>query len=390
MLYNDAAMKVVLAPQAFKGSISALDAAMAMEKGVLAAIPDAQAVVVPVADGGDGTVETLVEATDGEVRSVEVTGPLGRRVAAAWGALGDGDTAVIEAARTSGLALVSPEERNPLVSTTHGLGEAISHALDQGFRRFIVGIGGSATNDAGAGAAQALGVRLLDASGADLPAGGAALAGLGRIDMSGLDPRARESDFQVACDVNNPLTGPKGASAVYGPQKGATPEMVAELDAALTHFAEVVSRDLGVHISDLAGSGAAGGLGAGLVAFLDGRLRRGVDIVLDAVGIDRHLADADLVITGEGCTDFQTVFNKAPIGVAERASARGTPVIAVSGSLGEGFADVHSHGIDAATAITCWPMTPDEAYERAPDLIAAATEEALRLMKTGARVFGAG
>ena len=382
-------MKVVLAPQEFKGSISALEAARAMEKGVLAAVPGAETVVVPVADGGDGTVETLVEATGGEVRSVEVTGPLGTRVVAAWGALGDGNTAVIEMARTSGLALVSPEERDPLVTTTFGLGEAIARALDEGFRRFIIGIGGSATNDAGAGAAQALGVRLLDASGTDIPAGGAALANLSRIDMAGLDPRAGDADFQVACDVNNPLTGPNGASVVYGPQKGATPDMVAELDAALAHFAEVVEKDLGIQIKDIAGSGAAGGLGGGLIAFLDGKLRRGADIVLDTVDLDRHLADADLVITGEGCTDFQTVFNKAPIGVAERAGARGTPVIAISGSLGKGFADIHSHGIDAAAAITCWPMTLDEASDQAADLIATATEEALRFMQTGARVFGA-
>jgi len=304
--------------------------------------------------------------------------------------MGDGVTAVIEMARTSGLALVPREKRNPLVTTTYGLGEAILHALDAGFRRFILGIGGSATNDAGAGMAQALGVRLLDDAGRDLPFGGAALARLARIEMSGLDSRARESKFLVACDVSNPLTGPKGASAIYGPQKGATPEMVKQLDAALKHFAEVVRRDIGADINDVPGAGAAGGLGGGLIAFLNGELRPGVDIVLDAVGLDRYLEGADLVITGEGALDHSTVYNKAPVGVASRAKARGIPVVAISGSLGKGYHDVHSHGIDAAAAIVCAPMTLDEASSQAPELIACATEEALRFMMVGAQVFGKG
>ncbi len=381
-------MKVVIAPQSFKGSISALEVARAMSEGVRRVVPDAEVTLVPVADGGDGTLETLVEASGGEVRTAEVTGPLGERRTARWGALGDGYTAVIEMARTSGLALVPPDRRNPLITTTYGLGEAIRQALDAGFRRFIVGIGGSATNDAGAGMAQALGIRLLDRDGRDLPFGGAALARLERIDMSGLDPRARESRFLVACDVSNPLTGPRGASAVYGPQKGATPEMVAQLDAALKHFAEVVKRDTGADINDVPGAGAAGGLGGGLIAFLNGELRPGVDIVLDAVGLDQQLDGADLVITGEGCMDFQTVFNKAPIGVARRATARGIPVIGISGSLGRGFQDVHAHGIDAAAAIVCAPMTLEEASSRAAELAACAAEEALRFLKAGARVFG--
>ena len=383
-------MKVVIAPQAFKGSISGLGAARAMSVGVRRVVPDAEIELVPVADGGDGTLETLVETSGGEIRTVEVTGPMGDRVPAAWGAMGDGNTAVLEMARTSGLAMVPIEARNPLVSTTYGLGEAIRDALDAGFRRFIVGIGGSATNDAGAGAAQALGIRLLDGEGSELPFGGAALALLERIDISGLDPRVGDSEVLVACDVNNPLTGPEGASAVYGPQKGATPEMVAQLDGALAHFAEVVKRDLGADIKDVSGAGAAGGLGGGLIAFFNGQLRSGVDIILDTVGLDRYLEGADLVITGEGCTDFQTVYNKAPIGVAARAKARGTPVVAISGMLDRGFTDVHQHGIDATAAITYAPMTLEEAYARAAELIASATEEALRFMKAGALVFGKG
>ena len=377
-------MKIVIAPDSYKGSIYASDAARAMEDGVRRVLPDAEVVLVPVADGGDGTLETLVETSGGRIITSDVTGPLGEPVSAQWGAMGDGVTAVAEMARTSGLALVRLEDRDPLNATTYGLGEVILEALEAGYRRFILGIGGSATNDAGAGMAQALGVRLLDADGAELPPGGAALARLARIDTSGLDPRAADADFDVACDVNNPLTGPEGASAVYGPQKGATPEIVEQLDAALANFAEVVKRDLGADVNDVPGSGAAGGLGGGIMAFLGGRLRPGVDIVLDTVDLASRLDGADLIITGEGCMDFQTVYNKAPIGVARLAGERNIPVIGVSGSLGDGFTDVHEHGIAAAVAITHAPMTLDEATERVAELIASATEQAVRLVRVGA------
>ena len=376
-------MRVVIAPQSFKGSISALDAAKAMEEGVLRAVPHAETVLVPVADGGDGTLETLVEATGGVIRSATVTGPIGKAVTAEWGALGDGQTAVIEMARTSGLALLSFTERDPLRATTYGLGEAIREAFDSGFRSFIVGIGGSATNDGGAGMAQALGVRLLDETGKDLPPGGAALADLRRIDMSGLDERAIGARFSVACDVSNPLTGPEGASAVYGPQKGATPDLVEQLDAALKNFARVVERNIGASIDTVPGSGAAGGLGGGMMAFLGGSLRAGVDIVLDHVGLDEKLEGADLVITGEGQLDFQTIYNKAPIGVARRAKQRNIPVIAICGSLGRGFEDVHAEGIDAVASILSAPMTLDEASARSGELIADAVAEAMRFMKAG-------
>ena len=381
-------MKVVIAPQSFKGSISALDAARAMEEGVLRAVPHAETVLVPVADGGDGTLETLVEATGGVIRSATVTGPIGKAVTAEWGALGDGQTAVIEMARTSGLALLSFTERDPLRATTYGLGEAIREAFDAGFRSFIVGIGGSATNDGGAGMAQALGVRLLDETGKDLPPGGAALADLRSIDMSGLDERAIGARFSVACDVSNPLTGPEGASAVYGPQKGATPDMVEQLDAALSNLARVVERDIGASIDTVPGSGAAGGLGGGMMAFLGGSLRAGVDIVLDHVGLDEKLEGADLVITGEGQLDFQTIYNKAPIGVARRAKQRNIPVIAICGSLGRGFEDVHAEGIDAVASILSAPMTLDEASARSGELIADAVAEAMRFMQAGGVVFG--
>ena len=377
-------MKIVIAPDSYKGSIYASDAARAMEDGVRRVLPDAEVVLVPVADGGDGTLETLVETSGGRIIASDVTGPLGETVSAQWGAMGDGVTAVAEMARTSGLALVRLEDRDPLNATTYGLGEVILEALEAGYRRFILGIGGSATNDAGAGMAQALGVRLLDADGAALPPGGAALARLARIDTSGLDSRAVEAEFDVACDVNNPLTGPEGASAVYGPQKGATPEMIKQLDAALANFAEVVKRDLGADVDGVPGSGAAGGLGGGIMAFLGGRLRPGVDIVLDTVDLESRLDGADLIITGEGCMDFQTVYNKAPIGVARLAGERNIPVIGVSGSLGDGFTDVHEHGIAAAVAITHAPMTLDEATDRVAELIASATEQAVRLVRVGA------
>ena len=377
-------MKIVIAPDSYKGSIYASDAARAMEEGVRRVLPDAEVVLVPVADGGDGTLETLVETSGGRIITSDVTGPLGEPVSAQWGAMGDGVTAVAEMARTSGLALVRLEDRDPLNATTYGLGEVILEALEAGYRRFILGIGGSATNDAGAGMAQALGVRLLDADGADLPPGGAELARLARIDASGLDPRAAEAHYDVACDVNNPLTGPEGASAVYGPQKGATPAMIEQLDAALANFAQIVRRDLGADVNDVPGSGAAGGLGGGIMAFLGGRLRPGVDIVLDTVDLASRLDGADIIITGEGCMDFQTVYNKAPIGVARLAGGRGIPVIGVSGSLGDGFTDVHEHGIAAAVAITHAPMTLDEATDRVAELIASATEQAVRLIQVGA------
>ena len=380
-------MKIVIAPQTFKGSISALEVAKAMREGTERVIRGADIVLIPVADGGDGTLETLVEASGGKIRTSIVTGPLGELLTTQWGAMGDGNTAVIEMARTSGLALVPIEMRNPLITTTFGLGEAIQQGLKEGYRKFIIGIGGSATNDAGAGMAQALGIKLLSKDGKDLPFGGAALSLLDRIDVSGLDKLVKESEFMVACDVNNPLTGPEGASVIYGPQKGANSVMIEELDAALEHFSNIVKRDIGVDIGKIPGSGAAGGLGAGLIAFLDGKLRAGVDIVHDTVDFDNRLTGADLVMTGEGSLDHSTVYNKAPVGVARLAKAKGIPVIAISGSLGEGFQEIYNYGIDAVSAITPGPMTLDMASSNAFKLISNATEESLRFMKLGSRIF---
>ena len=379
-------MKIVIAPQAFKGSLSALNVANAVQEGVRRIFPDAQILSCPVADGGDGTLETLVESSGGKIMETNVTDPIGKPIAAQWGAMGDGNTAVIEMARTSGLALLTLEERDPLNATTYGLGEIIVSALNRGFRKFIVGIGGSATNDAGAGMAQALGIKLIDREGRNLAFGGAALQNLSSIDISGIDQRVLESNFQIACDVNNPLTGPEGASAVYGPQKGATEENVRQLDSALGVFAEVAKRDLGKDISNLEGAGAAGGLGAGMIAFIEGHLRAGVDIVLDTVNLAEKLEHADLVITGEGSIDFQTVYNKAPIGVARMARAQGIPTIGISGMLGENYQIVHNHGIDAALSITNGPISLEKSLQNAPSLISEAVEESLRLISVGMRL----
>lgn len=376
-------MKIVIAPQAFKGSISALEAAKAMDKGVRKVFSQIETVLIPVADGGDGTLETLVESSSGTLRTAEITGPLGKKTTAHWGAMGNNQIAIIEMARTSGLAMVPPAKRNPLITTTYGLGEMIRHAMEAGFRRFIIGIGGSATNDGGTGMAQALGIHFTDLSGNELPFGGAGLSKLHKIDISQIDPRILQSEFMVACDVSNPLTGPEGASEVYGPQKGATPEMVVQLDQALTHLAQVIKKDLGLEINDISGAGAAGGLGGGLIAFLNGKLQTGVDIVLDTLRLDDKLYGADLVITGEGSLDFQTVYDKAPIGVAKRAKRNGIPVIAISGSLGNGYTNIHAHGIDAALAIIRYPMTLEESSQNASELITDATEQALRLIKVG-------
>jgi len=379
-------VKIVIAPQAFKGSLSALNVANAVQKGVRRIFPDAQILTCPVADGGDGTLETLVESSGGKIMETNVADPTGKSIVAQWGAMGDGNTAVIEMARTSGLALLTLEERDPLNATTYGLGEIIVSALNKGFRKFIVGIGGSATNDAGAGMAQALGIRLMDREGRNLVFGGAALQNLSVIDTSSIDQRVLESNFQIACDVNNPLTGPEGASAVYGPQKGATEENVRQLDSALGVFAEVAKRDLGKDISNLEGAGAAGGLGAGMIAFVEGHLRAGVDIVLDTVNLAEKLESADLVITGEGSIDFQTVYNKAPIGVARMAKARGIPTIGISGMLGKNYQIVHNHGIDAALSIANGPISLEESLQNAPSLISEAVEESLRLISVGMKL----
>ncbi|HEX6796135.1 MAG TPA: glycerate kinase [Ktedonobacterales bacterium] len=454
---HHAPLRIVIAPQALKGSLDAPEVGAAIAAGVRAVLPDARIEIVPVADGGEGTVRALVAATGGELRRITVTGPLGEPVEAEWGLLGGGGdygerrgrggdaedserkkdgereareastkhakeaerataenaenaevagigagaysirptgsganrvelTAVIEMAAASGLPLVPPERRNPLLATTRGTGELMRAALDAGARRLLIGIGGSATNDGGAGMAQALGARLLDAAGNELPPGGAALADLARIDLSGLDARLAQTQVRVACDVSNLLTGPTGASAVYGPQKGATPTMVAQLDAALAHYAEVLRRDLGADVAEIPGSGAAGGLGAGLLAFAHAELVPGAALVLDALHFGERVAGADLVITAEGRLDEQTAYGKAPAAVARAAKVAGAAVIVLAGSVAMPDEALAALGFDAAVPLPNGPMTLEESMVRAPELVRAAAARALRLVVIGRRL----
>src|SRR5256884_2159836 len=375
-------MRVVIAPNAFKGSLSALDAAEAIAEGVRVAAADADLVLVPIADGGDGTVDALVAATHGERRTLRVGGPLGDPVDAAYGLIDAGSTAVIEMAKAAGLALVPPAKGGPRMTTTCGVGELLRHAYDAGARHFIVGIGGSATNDGGAGMAQALGYHLLDEHGHELPAGGLALKRLARIHVGGVHANWKKADVDVACDVTNPLTGPNGASAVYGPQKGATPAMVAELDAALEHFAEIIRRDLGVDVERLPGAGAAGGLGAGLLAFTGARLRPGAEMVMEALRLDDRLGGAQLVITGEGRLDSQTArFGKGPAAVARHARQAGIPVVAIGGSIADATAlPLLFHGLEASGVGT---GSPDDAIVQARPLLVAASTRVMRLILIG-------
>ncbi len=357
-------MKVVIAPDSYKESLSAHEVAVEIAAGFREIFPDADYVILPLADGGEGTVEAMVAATGGRIVSVGVTGPLGKPVPAFYGLTGDGRTAVIEMAAASGLMLVPPEQRNPMVTTTYGTGELMRAALGAGVSRMVVGIGGSATVDGGAGMLQALGLKLLDREGGDIGFGGGALDRLARIGAGGLDPRLGEVAIEVACDVDNPLLGEQGAAAVFGPQKGATPEMVAQLDANLAHLAAVISRDLGREVAMAPGAGAAGGLGAALLA-LGGGLRPGIDIILETVGFEAVARDADLIITGEGRMDSQTVSGKAPLGVARLAKRLGKPVIAITGSLAADVGMVYPYGIDAVFSVVREPCSLEDALANA-------------------------
>ena len=344
-------MKVVVAPNAFKGSLTASQAARAIAQGVRQAWPDAEVVEVPVADGGDGTMDALLAAHDGLAHKVEVEGPLGDPVEAAYGLIAGGRIGVVDLASASGLALIAPERRDPRRASTYGFGQLLDAARRAGAMEIIAGIGGSATNDGGAGMAQALGHRLLDRAGRELPRGGAGLAQLERIDPSGLDELWRQVKVRVACDVTNPLTGPNGASAVYGPQKGADTDTVRELDAALAHLAEVIQRDLGKRVAEVPGAGAAGGTGAGLVAFLGAELVRGAPLVVEAAGLDGALVGAELVITGEGRVDAQTAYGKAPGEVARRAQKARIPVLLIAGGKAPGWEALRDLGVSAVVTL---------------------------------------
>lgn len=344
-------MKIVIAPDSFKESLTALEVASAIEIGFKRIFPNAEYVKLPMADGGEGTVQSLVDATQGRLVETVVTAPLGNRVQSFFGLSGDGHTAIIEMAAASGLHLVSMEKRNPCLTTSFGTGELIKQALDLNVRHIILGIGGSATNDGGVGMLQALGLRLLDKDGQSIGFGGAELANITEIQTDGLDPRLQQVQIEVACDVNNPLCGERGASAVFGPQKGATAEMVKQLDAALAHFAAIAERDCGKQISEQAGAGAAGGMGGGLLLLPHVQLKAGVQIVLDNLKLAEQVKDADLVITGEGRMDAQSILGKTPVGVARTAKQFHKPVVAIVGCLREDYDVVYEHGIDAVFPI---------------------------------------
>ena len=373
--------RYLCAPDSFKESLTAMEAARAMAQGIENADHDAEVRCLPMADGGEGTARALVDATGGSMRAVPVHDPLGRPVEGHFGLLADGTTAVVETAEASGLALLEAKERNPLIASSYGTGELMLAAVRSGAKRIIVGLGGSATNDAGAGLLQALGVRLLDKNGNDLAHGGAALANLTTIDISTMDPALKNVAITAACDVTNPLTGPTGASAVFGPQKGASKDDVATLDAALAHFAQVIDSQLGVAVNDVPGAGAAGGIGAALKGFLNAEFRPGIAIVIEQSGLDAAAQWADVVFTGEGSIDFQTKFGKTPAGVAETAKRHGKPVIAVAGHIGTGIDELHEVGIDAVFGITPGAASLSELLADAAANVTRTTEQIVRTLK---------
>ena len=376
-------MKIVIAPDSYKESLSALEVATAIELGFREIWPEADYVKIPVADGGEGTVEAMVAATQGHLVHVDVTGPLGNTIQAFYGLSGDERTAFIEMAAASGLAQVPANLRDPLKTTSWGTGELIRHALDAGVEHIIIGIGGSATNDGGAGMVQALGARLLDAQDEDIAHGAIGLESLTRIDISQLDPRLAGCRIEVACDVTNPLTGKEGASVVFGPQKGATAEMIPRLDRALTHYAQLIARDLDVNVLELAGGGAAGGMGAALYAFCGAQLRRGIEIVTDALRLDACVADADLVVTGEGRIDSQTIHGKVPVGVAKIAKRYNKPVIGIAGSLTADVGVVHQHGLDAVFSVIYTICSLDEALKNASENVRMTARNVAATLKAG-------
>lgn len=377
--------KIVIAPDSFKGNLTSLQVANALEEGIRRVLPRVNCIKVPMADGGEGTVQSLVDAVGGKFVRKQVCGPMGKPVRARYGMLADGETAVIEMAEASGLPLITDKQRNPLKATTYGTGELILDAIKRGARNIIIGIGGSATVDGGSGMAQALGVRFRDRRGRVIKerAAGGMLDRIDRIDMEEIDPRVRKTKIVVASDVDNPLCGSKGAAAVFGPQKGATPAMVKTLDRNLRHFGNLIKRDVGKKVISMPGAGAAGGLGAGLAAFTNARLQSGVDIVVKATGLDLQLKGADLAITGEGRVDFQTAFGKTPAGVAKAAKRVKVPVIAIGGGLADDARGVFEHGIDGLESAAARDMSLDEAIRLSRKHLANAAERAIRMILVG-------
>jgi glycerate kinase len=381
-------MNILIAPNAFKGSVSALVAAQHVRTGVQRIFPDAVCVERPIADGGDGTMAVIVNALNGTYRTAEVMGPLGEMVVAQYGLVNGGKTAVIEMATACGIHLVESARLNPMLATTYGMGQLIAKCLDQGCERIIVGVGGSATVDGGIGMAQALGAKLLDADGQNIGYGGNGLRDLVSIDISTLDSRIEHTEIIVACDVENPLTGDEGAARVFGPQKGATPEMVITLENALADYSRIIERDLGKSVGNRPRTGAAGGVSTGLFAFLNAALDSGSDTILDLLDMSRYVQDADLVITGEGKLDSQTIYGKAPIAIARLAKQYGVPTIAIAGCLADDVDVVFDHGVNGLLAIVTCPMPLEDAMQNAPKLIESAAEYAMRLIRVGMGLDG--
>lgn len=373
-------MKIIIAPDSFKGSVSALEVAQSMQRAILSVNPSAQTAIMPVADGGEGTIDAIASCVPAAIHEIEVCGPMGERALAKYAVLTESETAVIEMAQASGLPMVPRHERNPLLATTYGTGQLMKDALDRGCKRMIIGIGGSATNDGGVGVLMALGASFKDAQGKELEFGGGALAELAEIDMSEFDSRIFDVDITVACDVTNPLTGENGASYVYGPQKGANPNMVKQLDAALAHFARISVEEIGEDYSTYPGTGAAGGLGFALIAYCKAKFAAGIDIVLNVTGFEKELEDADLVLTGEGRIDGQSVQGKVLYGIGTRAKEKQVPVIAIGGAVREDSEALLDHGITAMFSIANGPMSLEYAMENGSDLIYQITKNVMRVV----------
>ncbi len=381
--------KIVIAPDSFKGNLTSLEVAESIEKGIKRVLPKVKCIKVPMADGGEGTVQSMIDAANGKLVKKRVKGPAGKLVIARYGWIASKETAVIEMAEASGLPLVSGRDKNPIKTTTYGTGQLILDAINKGAQKIIIGIGGSATNDGGVGMAQALGVKFINANGRaikELGSGGM-LSKIDRIDMTNLDTRINSTEIVVACDVENPLCGKKGASHVFGPQKGATPKMVETLDKNLRHLSKLLKRDVKKDVGRMPGAGAAGGLGAGLVAFANAKLESGIDIVLNATELSKQIKGADLVITGEGKIDFQTAFGKTPSGVAKAAKKYNVPILAIGGALADDAKKVFAHGIDALESASAKDMTLEEALQKSRIYLENAAERAIRIILIGKKIY---
>lgn len=380
-------MKIVIAPDSFKGSNSSIAVALRIEAGIKKVFPDADIVKIPIADGGEGTVEAMIHGAGGEFHRAEVTGPMGNTVTAIYGILSNG-IGVIEMAAASGLPLVPEDKRNPMKATTYGVGELIFAVLERGCTTIVIGLGGSATNDGGFGMAQALGVLFTDENGEKLGLGADSISRLAKVDISRIDSRIANTKIIIASDVNSPLCGPKGASYIFGPQKGADESMVKELDKALEHFSNTIKSQLRIDLAETPGAGAAGGLGYGLMAFCGAQMKTGIETVMDSVEIDKHLANCDLVITGEGKIDGQSVFGKVPVGVAGRAKKYDLPVLAIVGDIGAGADAVYAYGVDSIMSSVNKAMPLADAIANGGDLLEEAAERAMRILQIGIKMSG--